>query len=244
MEVASGKFPRYWILAFLMVCALACGSAWSSGAPAVAGTAVAAASTAASAASSAVAAGTIGAGQALDQERIHDEYNEGNFDAVLTALNGFMAANKTYSHADSVFIAKHLAVVYSANPATREKGRYFMYRLLELLPSAKLVDMYVSEEIDRIFDKVREEFSARQNRFGAASAAQAPPDKGAAAPPAGPPSQGKPVAARKDKAGGGHAGLWVAGSAAVLAAGLTAAYFLHAEEPKPSGDQVFRVPKD
>ena len=65
-------------------------------------------------------------------------------------------------------IAKHLAGVYSAHPATREKGRYYMHRLLELVPSAKLVDMYVSEEIDRIFDKVREEFLARQRSFGGA----------------------------------------------------------------------------
>jgi len=36
-----------------------------------------------------------------------------------------------------------------------------MFRLLELLPSAKLVDMFVSEEIDRIFDKVRDEFNVR-----------------------------------------------------------------------------------
>ena len=40
--------------------------------------------------------------------------------------------------------AKHLAVVYTANPQTREKGKYFMRRLPALLPTAKLVDMYVS----------------------------------------------------------------------------------------------------
>lgn len=239
MEGLSSKVPRHWILAFLIASFPACGTAWSAGAPAVAGAAVTAATTAYAAAT--------GSGEVLNQERIHSEYNEGNFDAVLTTLNGFMAANKSYSHADSVFIAKHLAVVYSANPATREKGRYFMYRLLELLPSAKLVDMYVSEEIDRIFDKVREEFTARQNRFRAAAAAPPPPDKGASAPPAGPPSpsnQRKPAAARKEKSGDGHAGLWVAGSAAVVAAGLTAAYFMHTGESEPAGDRVFRVPKD
>src|SRR4051812_39482680 len=89
----------------------------------------------------------------LDQKKIHNDYNDGNFETVTNSLEGFMRRNKTFSHGDSVFIAKHLAVVYSANPATREKGKYYMNRLLELLPSAKLVDMYVSDEIDRIFEK-------------------------------------------------------------------------------------------
>jgi hypothetical protein len=32
-----------------------------------------------------------------------------------------------------------LAVVDTASPKTREKGRYYMMRLLELVPSTKLV---------------------------------------------------------------------------------------------------------
>ncbi len=104
--------------------------------------------------------------ETLDQGRIHDLYNNGDFDPVVTVIEAFVQRNKTYSLSDSIFIAKHLAVVYSANPATREKGKYYMFRLLELLPSAKLVDMYVSDEVDRIFDKVREEFMVRQHGFG------------------------------------------------------------------------------
>lgn len=104
--------------------------------------------------------------ESLDQAKIHAVYNNGDFEPVILVLEGFIKRNKTYSHSDSVFIAKHLAVMYSANPATRERGKYYMYRLLELLPSAKLVDMYVSEEVDRIFDRVREEFMARQRGFG------------------------------------------------------------------------------
>src|SRR5688500_817288 len=37
----------------------------------------------------------------LDQKRIHAEYNEGNFEGVLHAIEGFMARNKTYSLEDS-----------------------------------------------------------------------------------------------------------------------------------------------
>jgi hypothetical protein len=123
----------------------------------------------------------------LNQQAIHIAYNEGDFDKVTKEIETFTNANKTYSHNDSIFVAKHLAVVYSANPNTREKGKYFMYRLLEMMPSAELVDMFVSDEIDRIFEKVRKEYLARQNGFGVDTTklvlgSQAP--KGQAAQPA------------------------------------------------------------
>jgi hypothetical protein len=94
----------------------------------------------------------------LNQIAIHYQYGDGDFPSVIKAIDEFTATHKKYARADSIFIAKHLAVVYSANPETREKGKYYMYRLLELVPSAELVDMYVSEEIDRIFSRVREEY--------------------------------------------------------------------------------------
>lgn len=104
--------------------------------------------------------------ESLNQPKVHELYNAGDFDPVIAVLEAFIKKNKTYSQSDSIFIAKHLAVVYSANPVTREKGKYYMFKLLEILPSAKLIDMFVSEEVDRIFDKVREEFMGRQHGFG------------------------------------------------------------------------------
>ncbi|MDQ3003091.1 MAG: hypothetical protein M3Y08_17740 [Fibrobacterota bacterium] len=147
--------------------------------------------------------------ESLDQARTHDLYNNGDFDPVVTVIESFVQRNKTYSQSDSIFIAKHLAVVYSANPATREKGKYYMFRLLELLPSAKLVDMYVSDEVDRIFDKVREEFIVRQNAFGVDVSRSLPGRKGKAADP-------EPKAAPKS-----HLLLWsgLAGGGMLLAAG-------------------------
>ena len=102
----------------------------------------------------------------LDQKRIHETYTEGDFEAVIAAIDSFTLVNKVFSHSDSVFIAKHLAVIYTANPKTREKGKNYMFRLLSLLPSAKIVDMFVSDEIDHIFEKVREEYVVRQEFLG------------------------------------------------------------------------------
>jgi hypothetical protein len=174
----------------------------------------------------------------LDQKKIHSQYNEGDFEVVIKAIEGFRKANKTYSREDSLFIAKHLAVVYSANPESREKGRYYMYQLLELLPSAKLIDMYVSDEIDRIFDRVREEYLTRQHSFGVdtaqvrasqtAPATARPREEPTGAQPA------KPAVRRK----GNPAYYWAAGGAAVVAVGV-AAYFIFSAEPAP--DKVYVV---
>ena len=173
--------------------------------------------------------------ETLDHKTIHGQYNEGDFESVVSALETFMLRNRTYSLVDSVFIAKHLAVVYTANPSTREKGRYYMHRLLELLPSAKLVDMYVSEEIDRIFDKVREEFLARQRSFGADTARMALPER-APVRETPPPQSGRQEAREK-----GKAGFWIAGGAAAALAGGAAAYLIHRNEKAP-GATHWNVP--
>lgn len=177
----------------------------------------------------------VSGAEVLDHKTLHDQYNEGNFDAVLAGIEGFLKRNKTHSLQDSVFIAKHLAVVYTANPATREKGKYYMHRLLELVPSAKLVDMYVSEEIDRIFDKIKEEFVNRQATTPATAQAATP---AAPATPVAPPTEPPAAAPRKGRS---TTGFWIAGGTAVVAAGLTVAFIIHQNEEAP--DRNFHVPR-
>jgi hypothetical protein len=181
-------------------------------------------------------AAAAGVAPPLDQKAIHAEYNEGNFEPVIAALEGYMAKHASYSHSDSVFIAKHLAVIYTANQATREKGKYYMHRLLELLPSAKLVDMYVSDEIDRIFDKIREEFMARRRHFGIDDTVAVPSRH-----PAGASGKATARAEPRERSQGGHAALWLLGGAVVAGAGAAAAYYFHPAE-EPASDRVFHVP--
>jgi hypothetical protein len=93
----------------------------------------------------------------LDQKAVHDEYVNGNFEIVIEKINAFQKENPRHSREDSIFIARHLAVVHAADPKSVEAGKYWMDRLILLSPTADLSGMYVSEEIDRLFARVKQE---------------------------------------------------------------------------------------
>ncbi|MBW8886129.1 MAG: hypothetical protein JF616_00100 [Fibrobacteres bacterium] len=171
----------------------------------------------------------------IDHDALHHAYNEGDFDAVLKLTDPFTNGKETYSRSDSAFVFKHLAVVYSANPKTREKGKYYMYRLLEMLPSAELVDMYVSDEVDRLFDKVRKEFKSRQKNFGVDTTLISLPEKepapkasvvaaNSAPPPEAPKASGKK---RIDPIW-----YWVAGGGVVVGAGIATVLLMQPSAPE------------
>src|SRR4051812_31832019 len=68
--------------------------------------------------------------QTLNQNSVHGKYKDRDFLAVIRMLETFVSDHKSFSRGDSIFIAKHLAVTYIANPETRERGRFFMAQLL------------------------------------------------------------------------------------------------------------------
>lgn len=159
--------------------------------------------------------GIATAGNPLNQIAIHYQYNDGDFPAVITAIDEFTRAHKSYSRADSVFIAKHLAVVFTANPDTREKGKYYMYQMLDLIPSGDLVDMYVSDEIERIFSYVKKEYEVNnREKLRAAQEAQ----------------DAKKSPLWKNP--------WVWGGTAVIAAGAITAAIALREDGKPRPEYV------
>jgi hypothetical protein len=102
----------------------------------------------------------------VDQKRVHSEYGDGNFETVVQILEDFRSRHEHYRTVDSVFIAKYLGVIYASNPDSREKGKYWLYKMLQMEPKSDLVDLYVGEEVERTFDKVRQEFIVRRNYRG------------------------------------------------------------------------------
>ncbi len=98
----------------------------------------------------------------LNKEAIQKLYFDGDFAKVVEVLESYRKANPNPSVDDKIFMYKHLSVVYAANPDTRVKGESFMYQLLKLVPTASLIDMYISDNIKAIFQNVKQEFEERQ----------------------------------------------------------------------------------
>jgi hypothetical protein len=99
-------------------------------------------------------------GARLDTAYVHDAYLNGDFEIAKNALEDAVKSGGLRSHADSLFTFKHLGVIYAADPDRRERGKYYMYQLLAIEPSARILDMYASDMIYMIFRNVQEEFLA------------------------------------------------------------------------------------
>jgi hypothetical protein len=171
----------------------------------------------------------------LDQHAIHEDYNNGDFDKVLADIEKVTAGSPSFSRSDSIFIAKHLAVVYTANPQTREKGKHYMHRLLELMPSADLVDMFVGDEVDRIFEKVRKEYMLRQVGFGVDTTKVSLPERPGAVKsvaPKPPRSASRATSASASQPFWMRRNVWIIGGAGIAVVGAVTAYVLASDEPK------------
>lgn len=98
----------------------------------------------------------------LDKAIISKAYFEGDFNRIIPPLEAWrqgIAENKTRD--DSIFVFKYLSVIYAANPSTKERSRSFMFQLLTLAPTIEILDMYASDEIERAFHAVKQEFKER-----------------------------------------------------------------------------------
>lgn len=100
----------------------------------------------------------------LDTASIHHLYLDGEFEPAIEGLEKARRGGLLKTHDDSVFAFKHLGVMYAAKYETLEKGKSFMYQLLSIEPSVKIMDMYASDMIYMIFRNVQEEYALRTGR--------------------------------------------------------------------------------
>lgn len=178
-----------------------------------------------------IALASAAAASGLDQARIRSDYRDGEFEKVIGELQGFLKSGRPCSRSDSVFLAKHLGVVYAAHPDTRELGRHHMFRLLRMSPDADLLDMFVGQEVDGVFEKVRKE-----NALNLAEAAKHPP--AASAAPSAAPSAREGIAsgeAWRDP------GVWIGGGAALAVVAFTLFYSGSKQAPEAT---TYVVPAD
>jgi hypothetical protein len=165
----------------------------------------------------------------LDTAEVRRLYMDGEFDQAIDRIETSLRHGKGHTHEDSVFAFKHLGVMYAARYETREKGKRYMYQLLSVEPTARILDMYASDMIYMIFKNIKDEFDATRGNPDLAGG----PTQGRPGGNSGNPGGGKPQPEKsKDrKTGWSKAGYWI--GAGVLAAGAAAAWFILSEEKPP-----------
>lgn len=170
----------------------------------------------------------------LDRPKISKAYFEGDFDLVMEALEAFRKIRPDPSREDRIYTYKYLSVIYAANPDTRAKAESYMYQLLKIMPSIELMDLYISDNIESIFNTVRVRFE-KQQRIGFDSPQGAPPTPSLQTAPLSDPAPrtaaGDGETARAMRAGEKGSSTWVWWT--VGAVGLTAAVagFVFLSEP-------------
>jgi hypothetical protein len=161
----------------------------------------------------------------LDTATVRRYYLDGDFEPAIDLLETTLNYKTGFSHEDSVFIFKHLGVMYAAKDATREKGKKYMLRLLEVEPTARIMDMYASDMIYMIFRNIQDEFEMARRRLAKA-------DTGLGGGH-GTPVNGRPEAAKAKPAKPGPSrAIWVGAGATVAAAAGVATWYYFSDEPK------------
>ncbi len=186
---------------------------------------------------SALAAGVEGLNDdgSLQRSKISKAYFEGDFDMVVKALETWRKMQPNPTKEDRIYAYKYLSVIYAAKPETRAKAESFMYQLLKLMPSIELMDLYISDNIEAIFNSVRLRFehqakvgldSGQGNRQSAPAASLTAATPGPTVIPSKSASKDKTQTGKETAAikGNSHWGLWTAGVVGLAA--VAAGYFV------------------
>ncbi|MDQ3002226.1 MAG: hypothetical protein M3Y08_13320, partial [Fibrobacterota bacterium] len=167
--------------------------------------------------------------QSLDTTKVKRLYQEGDFEQSIAILESMLKEKKVTNHRDSVFVFKHLGVMYAANDHSRERGKYFMLQLLTIEPTARIMDMYASDMIYMIFKNIQEEYATTHTRYVRAEK-HVEGNNGTDAKPQSKPDAENPAETRKPE---GHKKAFILMGATAAAIGVGVAVFLLTDDPPP-----------
>jgi hypothetical protein len=169
-----------------------------------------------------------------DTTLIHKHYLDGDFDQAIhhceAALNESLRGMRL-THADSIFLFKHLGVMYTAKYETRELGKKYMYQLLHVEPTAKIMDMYASDMIYMIFKNIQDEYA-----MGRVQSTARQPSEDAPGNSKGPGPE--PEAGQAETGTGFRWVPWALGGAIITGGAVAAYVLLSSGEPASNDNEV------
>lgn len=163
----------------------------------------------------------------LDTAAIHRIYLEGDFDVAIDRVETALRYGGPFSHEDSIFIFKHLGVMYAAKYETREMGKQNMLRLLQVEPTARILDMYASDMIYMIFKNIQDEFDMSRTKQRRAEGNLRSDRDAATEGQESKESKGGP---RDGKSDSGSGKTWIGWTVGAIAAAGGVALFVHLSE--------------
>jgi hypothetical protein len=110
----------------------------------------------------------------LPARQIESLYKDGDLDSVVIYIRMGRPQTVFLDSNDSLLAFKYLGVIYSADPKTREKGRYYFNELLKLDAKASITDLLPGESARSAFKEVREEYFELHPGVAPPAAPQAP----------------------------------------------------------------------
>jgi hypothetical protein len=116
----------------------------------------------------------LNADNSLNRTKISSAYFEGDFPMVIEALETFRKVNPNPSTEDKIFVYKYLGVIYAYRHETMPKAESCLYQLIKLNPSIELVDLYISDSIEAVFEKVKARYEKQQKVSGSTSETSRP----------------------------------------------------------------------
>jgi hypothetical protein len=165
----------------------------------------------------------------LDTATVRKLYLDGEFEGAIEVLEAGLKEKRPFDHKDSVFIFKHLGVMYAAKYETREKGKYYMHELLMTEPTARIMDMYASDMIYMIFKNIQDEFEANRVKLNHAESLVHGNTQ------TGPATENVPEEPEPKRSH--RAYYWVGATSVVVVAGV-AAFFLLSQKPTTTDHSV------
>jgi hypothetical protein len=172
----------------------------------------------------------------IDSAKIRKLYLGGDFEEAIALLESSLKEKQTITRGDSVFIFKHLGVMYAATYETREKGKYYMHQLLLVEPTARILDMYASDMIYMIFKNIQEEFESNRMASQPGSKSNYAANQGDSGPKSGNTAEKKQL-----KSSQSNTWLWVGATTVAVGAGI-AAYLVLGDEPSSSKQNQHTFP--